>query len=179
MHRSAKKRRPGFTLIEFLVYVALLSWLSYMASHLMISFVAAVRDGARLATAQAQALLAFDLLVRDLRSAPATIHAWKKITADTGCSELIWASEQGGDIGWAVEKGKLMRTTGNYRSQDKQWHSRRRVVATESIQKFCVSLQKENDHVVAVSCTVEIDTVITHTVEQLVVLRKGTVVCRT
>lgn len=173
MYRNASKN--GFTLIELLVYVALLSWFSYCALQLLTHLVVVVREGGKMATESAQALLACDVLARDLRTAPCNRSDWKQMpNTYHEHAHLIWQTESG-DIGWWVEKDSLLRATGTYDAQKKKWMSKRRVVTAHGIQKLRALVSVKNERVVAVTYAVELATAFTPTLEYVVALRTGPV----
>jgi type II secretory pathway component PulJ len=114
---------PGFTLIELLIYLALLAWIGHLLFSLLGAFARTRAIEGRTVTGQVQALVGFNLLVRDIRRAPVREELWKKQEPH----ECIWHDEKSTkDIGWCREDNCLVRVTGFYNKSEGLWKRKRR-----------------------------------------------------
>jgi type II secretory pathway component PulJ len=114
---------PGFTLIELLIYLALLAWIAHLLFSLLGAFAHTQAVEGRTVTEQAQALMAFNMVVRDIRRASVREELWKM----QGPHECIWHDEKSTkDIGWCREDDCLVRITGFYNKSEGCWKRKRR-----------------------------------------------------
>jgi|GEM_PF-1217579 prepilin-type N-terminal cleavage/methylation domain-containing protein len=143
--------KNGFTLIELLIYLALLAFLSHLIFSFATQRAAQVGHDGKKVTQQAQVLMAVDLLVRDIRTAPASMKAWKKIAAQ----ECIWyCTQKQKDLCWTVQKNCLVRIVGQYDEQAGIWKSKRREVAAQGVSQLLFHLVHEHNQVRVVCCTI-------------------------
>ncbi len=108
--------KPGFTLIESLVYLAVGAALSLMISTLCITLVRQKAHAVRSRDNHLALWIALDRMTTDIKMASSGRSAWKKITPDS----IIWHDHRGYDCGWSITKGKLRRHEGRFAMGS--WH---------------------------------------------------------
>lgn len=132
-----RKLRSGFLLVEFLIYLALLSLLSLLLMNITVSTV--FNDKRKLPTAALLSLLnSFDLVAADIKKAPTLLSQWKKITEQ----ELIWSSENE-DIGWRLKKNILIRKHGVFDKYENHWIRYTKSVASAGIKALHFDIEKK------------------------------------
>lgn len=128
--------RSGTTIIEFLVYLAIFSFISLASMRLIADFwQLSVRSAAKQA-ALINRITAADMLGQDLR----LVDTWHEITAH----EIIWRSGPN-DIGWLFKDGKLVRRHGNYTPETKKWRHKSSSLIAAPVVSAQFSAQKVND----------------------------------
>jgi len=71
---------------------------------------------------------AHDVFIRDIKEAPSSRKHWKKINPH----ELIWHVAHN-DIGWAIDKGALIRQEGRYDTNTMEWHNKTKSLIVPNI----------------------------------------------
>lgn len=111
-----RRQLSGVTLFECLLYLGLFSCIacasSFIVSHLW-------QDYIKMSSKQRSALTlytAYDMLYRDMQSAPNDREKWLLITP----TALVWHVEKK-DIGWSLYKQFLVRSEGIYQKLSKKW----------------------------------------------------------
>jgi len=136
-HINFARHQPGFGLIECLVYFLLLSLLTIVTFNWMIKTQSFLKKQSQKSSEFMSACAAQDLLVRELRAAPAQLSAWKKISA----TELIWQGD-GVAIGWGIEDKNIVRSEGVYSADTQSWGKRSKSIVCSSFSRLNFNLQK-------------------------------------
>ncbi len=131
--------KNGFSLLEFLVYFMLLSFLATTIFSWLAHSHHTLKNRSRQATELLQLYAAHDVLVRDLRAAPALREHWKKIHT----KELIWHVGNH-DVGWRVEDKKLLRLEGRYDAEKQQWMKKTKSVVADKVAAFVCLCEQGN-----------------------------------
>ena len=126
--------RNGFSLLEFLIYFTLLSFLATTIFSWLARSHHILKNRSKQAAGLLQLYAAHDVLVRDLHAAPALREHWKKI--DT--KELVWCAGEY-DVGWRLEGKKLLRLQGHYDAGQQQWKKKRKSVVADQMATFVCS----------------------------------------
>lgn len=110
--------REGFTIIELLIYILFFAFIAMATGAWMVRLWQA--SAARNSKQEALIMLytAHDMLLRDITHASVDCRHWKEMQAEC----IIWHTKRG-DVGWWKENGSLVRATGRYNKQKKQWSS--------------------------------------------------------
>ena len=100
-------KKLGFMLVTFCVYLAVFAIMSVLTVRLIHAGYRMYRTQGVVGVHVADAYVAQDLLMRDLRMAPAERALWREISPH----KIVWESN-GGVIGWLVSEGSLVRIQG-------------------------------------------------------------------
>ena len=134
--------KPGFYLIEFLVYLCVTTIFSLVIFRGTAHSLCALTSSARHAQSIIDSAIAVDLITRDLLSAPGNRSDWYK----TEQTEIIWRN---GDIarGWYWRYNKLIRVNGTY---DGSWHKATHNVVLTTDKPLLFFVEKMKNRVTAV-----------------------------
>ncbi len=147
------KRKKGFSLIEVMMYMTLLSFVSLMVmQHVMKSMAHLTRVRTRGNTINTLNQVA-SLIVRDIQAASALRDSWKKILPDS----CIFHND-GYDCGWLLSKGNLYRIKGLYDAQTDCWKKKKkqRVLLDVDTVEFTVTSDEKRVHSVKVILSAKI-----------------------
>ncbi len=132
-----KNFREGFFLIDFLIYLGLLAFISLILMQLTVSTI--FNNKWNFPIASSLCLLnSFDILSADLKQAPSLLNHWKKITD----RELIWTSGDT-DIGWRVKNDILLRIHGMFNMSRDQWTKKTKSIASTGVRSIHFDIEKK------------------------------------
>lgn len=122
------KIRDGVTVLECVIYIMLIStiithfypWIGKIQTGLIRQIYLLKREHT----------LGFarDILSQDIQQAPYTVEGWKLIHE----KEIVWFNGKS-DIGWKVDKERLVRIQGKYSKENHRWLSRQSSVIFQPI----------------------------------------------
>jgi hypothetical protein len=128
-------RRPGFFLIEILVYMLGATLLIMLVMHYAVNTTHLLKTTTERVTRMMSLCSALDLVCRDLAAAPCAGKEWKVLQP----TMLIW--QQGDqDIGWLFNGVELVRCEGNYRQNQGHWKSVVKSVAAHNLRSVTFSV---------------------------------------
>lgn len=128
------KLKPGFSLVECIVYLTLLSLLSVALFRFATDNQLRLHRQAQSADTVMALYAAADQIAADLAWAPADQRRWKK----QGNNTYFWSTAQG-DVGWLVKKNKLVRIVGSYDSHADQWRAKKSSIVAGGIAQLIIS----------------------------------------
>ncbi len=124
-------RVQGFSLIECLVYILLLTILTSMTFTWVASVHKRLTCIGTACNQTTQLYAAHDALARDLACASKNKEQWKKIT-DSCC---IWSTNNR-DICWQLEDRKLVRLAGTYNATTQSWQKKVKNIVATGVKKI-------------------------------------------
>lgn len=125
--------KPGFFLVELLVYISLSSLFFVLLFQLTSYKHNNNKSLINVNSHRASASMALDLLTNDLRQSTSNPFYWRVRSNNT----LIWRHDQN-DIGWAQEGNKLYRIDGIYNSKTNTWVKKTKSLALLNVKRFHV-----------------------------------------
>lgn len=131
--------KKGFSLLSFLLYLMLFTFMTFFVSHIIVSLVIPSLTSVRKSQSIMALHIASDLFVRDVH---AGIHSWKLISPH----ELIWQGNES-DIGWSFADHYLKRTTGLY---DGVWKNKTTSIVAAGVAQVTFTPEKAQDRVVGI-----------------------------
>ena len=135
----------GFSLIECMIYCFLFIML---VTTVFRWFTITHQQAMSVMRSPMHLACALDMFVRDVRMAPSSAHAWKKVTDD----ELIWQGN-GQDIGWHIFQGMLWRYQGSYNASNDTWRKKSKNVVAHIPSSLAFKVYVEtHESVLYVNC---------------------------
>lgn len=134
-------KRPGFTIIESLIYIACCCFLSCLFSLFILQFHKTISTQLNFGYAWLSLYSAHDRIISDLQKALQKKVLWKKLSPDT----CIWINSDNKENGWELKNNRLILINNNYSS-----------TLRENITKLFFEYFFDNQHkLAAISCTIE------------------------
>lgn len=134
----------GFMLIELLVYLILIGFVSYLSFQLFIQTTqisAAITKENKILM---QVLSARDFIERDIGCAKNWMLHWSVQE-----NQMICATDQA-SIGWILKNNCLYRIQGDYNFKEKKWNKKSKTIVADSIDVFSCALNAHGQSVNAV-----------------------------
>ena len=129
---------PGATILELLCYLFLVSLVGTLLSHVVVLTHRSLGRYNQRLSSEIGLCAALDVLRRDLFSAPADAHAWKKIST----TDIVW--DQGEVcIGWQLEHEKLFRYEGAYDEHRHVWGKRTKNLIAKGLTSVDFRMREE------------------------------------
>lgn len=125
----------GFLLLEFLVYMALTASILLCSAYWVTGIYARTLTVLRQGSKHTAVYAATDLLIRDLRQAPADSRYWKKVSEN----QYVW-TQDAVDVGWSINKGTLIRTQGAYNAAADTWHDAHKSIIASNIESLHIAV---------------------------------------
>lgn len=147
-HKMKGKR--GFTLIECMVYVALVGVLSACAIHCVLQHYGAISQSIARSMRCSACYLARDLLVRDIRMAQNSAAHWHMPSSHY----VVWRTHAT-DIGWEHKDDRLIRYEGHYNPAERKWHAIKKSTALMPIKNASFALEQRNDIIHALNFSLQ------------------------
>lgn len=111
--------KPGFTLIESLIYIACSTFLILLVSSFISNIYQNSIKNSQLVDRYFELVRAHDFIVTYLRSAPVEKSLWKKIEANN----FAWTSLKS-DYGFYIDsKNRLIKKSGSFDTKKQEWVS--------------------------------------------------------
>jgi hypothetical protein len=166
-------KSAGMTIIESMIYCAILMWMSTLLAVLAYQYISSMKGLAVRCTAMTDIHLALDSIIKDVSQAVPEKNNWS--IAD---NKIIF-SAAGQHIGWFQQADKLLRFAGTYNKETGTWsdHGNSLAVGTITGVSFAPVYDPSSEKVTAIH--VEITTQIapnTFTVKGIAYLLNGRVV---
>jgi len=131
--------KKGFSLLFFLVYLMLFSFITFFVCHIIVSLIIPSLKSVRQCQSIMALHIASDLFVRDVH---AGIRSWKLMTPH----ELIWQADEC-DIGWSCVDNYLKRTTGVYNGA---WEHKTTSIVAAGVAEIVFTPEKAKDQIIGV-----------------------------
>jgi len=142
-----RRNGAGFLLFEFMLYLFLAIVIASLTSYVAVTtYTQMLACTTRCAVAVA-ASCALDVLVRDLRQAPAERSSWKSISD----GDYVWHTPQG-DLGWQLRTQSLVRTSGIFDSVSHEWQHATHSVIMDNVVNFVCECTYKNSLIEHVVC---------------------------
>jgi hypothetical protein len=119
--------------------------------HVLITMQYQIGQQSVICTRLTELYAAHDVCVRDLRSAPKQKDQWYMYN-DT-C--LVWHTGTT-FIGWDIKPDRILRYEGTYNSKDNTWHTYKKSIVTEHIDKSHFSISSNEEVIHAIIITMDI-----------------------
>ena len=143
-------RKPGFFLIETLVYLCAFSMLVILMLRSSIGFIHQLTQlRAQLQrTSSIQSIL--QRFARDVEQAPAERHAWLESATDA----VMWKTKNDYRA-WCFEKGILVRRQGSFNAEKKSWGKKTKSLAAAHLKSVSFAVENDEESVYGVKVTIE------------------------
>src|SRR3990167_10097373 len=126
--------RKGTTVIEFLVYLALFSFVAACSISWIVGYQQLSSGYQTKRAALINRCTSLDMIARDLQSAPSAADGWYSFLPH----EIIWHTETD-DIGWLFKDNSLYRCQGRYNAKKKSWTTKNSAIIAKPINKLVFS----------------------------------------
>lgn len=144
-----RNRVAGFLLFEFMMYLMLAMVVVYLASYLAVTTYTQILVCTNRCSLSVATSCALDVLVRDVRQAPADQSLWKSMQD----GDYVWRTYQG-DVGWQLRKKNLVRTSGIFDSVMHTWKDAAQSVIVDNVVDFTCHCVHKNSLIEYVVCTI-------------------------
>jgi len=108
--------RNGFMLIEFLIYLSILTVILLAVSGLVEKIWIPAMKYTNRQTDHINLVTAHDCFIRDIKMAKAEKKFWKRIHSQAVIFKSGWR-----DVGWEIKKENLIRSVGNFNEGENKW----------------------------------------------------------
>lgn len=141
--------KSGFTLIECLIYCALLGMLSIVVAQFFIGNYKQVKAYTKNSEQLIMINAAYDLLRSDVQLASILIRDWQVIEKGFICRSHNQC------IGWQCKEDRLYRVTGIFDFNLHQWQDPTSALMAIGIQEFNVDLLKKESRILGVDISIQ------------------------
>lgn len=137
-------QKEGMTLIECMIYCALLAWMGMLVAQLGHRYVRLTQSLGNQSKLMADVCVAGDLLARDVASALPQGDNWKLVKLNS----LIF-NVNNKQVGWTVVNNQLVRFVGAYDAANDKWRSYSRSLTLDWVENVLFTIKKSpSDNVV-------------------------------
>lgn len=144
--------KQGFLLIECCMYIAICAILTATIMRWISQTMLQAGQHTTMIQKGLTNALVFDVIVRDIQSAPSDPKAWRiEPTA------LMWAVDEKTTIDWAVDRKKLVRKEGHYDRARKHWGKHHTSTIAYNVDIFKCNAHKNEEGIGGIEITLGID----------------------
>jgi type II secretory pathway component PulJ len=136
----------GFSLFECLLYLSMSMLVITQLFEYVVSTQQQIKTFTRKANASLSWLIAHDILLRDLITAPSQRPCWLQ----SNPAELFWVCSDGTAYKWYIKDAKMIRVSGIYDAVGNQWKKSTKSTVAENMIQFSVNFIENGNAVRAI-----------------------------